>query len=72
MNTRINIIFINKKIKEKKQFTMKLQQTTEPNVTTYVKKYRVVEEQHLKKGACLYRKTADYFISALLDSLKTY
>lgn len=41
----------------------------EPDVTTYTKKYRVMEESSLKEGLFPFRETVD--ISFLLDELKT-
>ena len=41
----------------------------EPDVTTYTKKYRVMEKSHLE-GLFPFRETAG--ISFLLDYLKTY
>ena len=42
----------------------------EPDVTTYTKKYRAMEESRLKEGLFPFRDTVD--ISFLLDYLKTY
>ena len=42
----------------------------EPDVTTYTKKYRAMEESRLKEGLFPFRDTVD--ISFMLDYLKTY
>ncbi len=55
----------NSRIKIKK-ITTKLQQTKEPDITTYTKKYRVMEERCLKKSIFFY-VVKQQTISFLLD-----
>ncbi len=50
-----------------RKMTTKLQQMIEPDVTTYTKKYRVMEESRLKEGLFPFNETVD--ISFLMDYL---